>query len=85
MVNKPNKKINRSMRNSKKAGSIAVTVVIICLMVLAWRNDKKTDEINTIISIVAFVAIVKAIWMKLVSDKDKNKEKKQKENIVQNK
>lgn len=73
------------MRNSKKVESIAVTVVIICLILLAWRNDNKTDEINTIISIVAFVAIVAAIWIKLASDKDKNKEKKQEEKIVRNK
>lgn len=73
------------MRNSKKAESVAVNVVIICLILLAWRNDNKTDEINTIISIVAFVAIVVAIWIKLVSDKDKNKEKKQEEKIVRNK
>lgn len=73
------------MRNSKKAESVAVNVVIICLILLAWRNDNKTDDINTIISIVAFVAIVVAIWIKLVSDKDKNKEKKQEEKIVRNK
>ncbi len=73
------------MRNSKKAESVAVNVVIICLILLAWRNDNKTDEINTIISIVAFVAIVAAIWIKLASDKDKNKEKKQEEKIVRNK
>lgn len=73
------------MRNSKKAESVAVNVVIICLILLAWRNDNKTDDINTIISIVAFVAIVVAIWIKLVSDKDKNKEKKQEEKFVQNK
>lgn len=73
------------MRNSKKAESVAVNVVIICLILLAWRNDNKTDEINTIISIVAFVAIVVAIWIKLVSDKNKNKEKKQEEKFVQNK
>lgn len=73
------------MRNSKKVESIAISIAILCLIILAVRNDSKTDEINTIISIVAFVAIVTAIGLKLVSDKDKNKEKKQEEHFVRNK
>ncbi len=73
------------MRKLEKAEAIAVKVTILCLIILAWRNDKKTDEINTVISILAIIAIVTMFWMKLQSDRNKNKEKKQEEKLVQNK